>query len=1239
MFRILSVVLMISSALFASVKTKIIQSSQENLVIQVVTNPVTTANLFPSSLLIGLPSLKLPKTQIRHYRKSPNPFPRFNKESETDFEWHNLQILQNLPTAVLEIDPKTEDGNFYEIVEIHLQFDPFEYPSRIPTPTEARLLANRILNWNTAKDWLLPEKRRAKKVQSFPPGKWISFELLEDGMKVIQQETLENIIPSIPGHDPRAYMLFMSAELGRYRSQSVNLPIADNLVEIGIDIEGESDGSFDIEDRIIFYGRGPSGYELKISDVNWNQNLYFTTNTCWLFLPDDNSLRGKRVETASVPESASLTLDYGLSFYHLEIDLINPEVSGLRWVGNSIPASGSQIITAILPNPKSGVDANVTVQFMGHSSSETSSANHIMELRHNSSGGIQVGNTLSWTGTGIRSITGTIPGGELNSGNNAFYIQNNSNDGNSAPYFDFFDIQYGRLLDDVEAYEFFAPATGQKVRFTFAEPISSTTRVWNITNPEKASLATVSNLVNLEVILPTDTLARFAVFNLNSLTNVESLEYQPNTVMDNLRNQTTIAEYIIVGPKSFQTAVQPLLNLRNPSRYANLEDIYREYSAGNRDPMAIRSFLQWTQENWQEPKPFCALLLGDGGYDYRNITGESSIIVPTIQVQAYRSYATDDRLATLYGNIPEIALGRYPAKNVEQVDNFVDKIIALESEPEFGPWRQKVTLVADDAARPEPSHGGIATGKSHTLNSEEIAEIIPSTVNVQKLYMMEYPEVSDASAYGVIKPDATQALFDILARGTAILNYIGHGSAYQLAQEKLLHMDRGDLNRIETGRKMPLWIVGTCSFGHFDDPLTESFAEELIREPMNAASAVISTSRPITVTGNERYIQELFNAVFSNNQVSNQPIGVILQSIKNGSNESEYFHLFGDPAMGVPMPTDTLDITGITPDTLRTLETAIFTGSQDIIIESGVGINLLTDAVRQVTREYNIASTTESLTYTLPGAILFRGLFDFSGSELSSEIRVPQDISYSENPARIMVYIHNDSQEALGALNGIPLRGGDPSLDHEGPIISFETGDGRLLRSGDHLGSDQDLILRLSDPIGINLTNEVGHEVLLTDRDSGETMDATSDFYYDINSITTGTIPVAISNREKLELYVKVWDNANNPSEMTIMIHISERSKLRLYNTYNYPNPFSAMTQFTFELSAHAEISLQVYTLGGRKIREFEAAPFSAGFHTIDWDGRDAFGGELANGVYLYKLKAEGPAATDTFIGRCAKFR
>ena len=54
---------------------------------------------------------------------------------------------------------------------------------------------------------------------------------------------------------------------------------------------------------------------------------------------------------------------------------------------------------------------------------------------------------------------------------------------------------------------------------------------------------------------------------------------------------------------------------------------------------------------------------------------------------------------------------------------------------------------------------------------------------------------------------------------------------------------------------------------------------------------------------------------------------------------------------------------------------------------------------------------------------------------------------------------------------------------------------------------------------------------------------------------------------------------------------------------------------------------------------EFESTPFSVGYHIINWDGHDAFGGELANGVYLYKVKARGLNATETFIGRCAKFR
>ena len=118
-----------------------------------------------------------------------------------------------------------------------------------------------------------------------------------------------------------------------------------------------------------------------------------------------------------------------------------------------------------------------------------------------------------------------------------------------------------------------------------------------------------------------------------------------------------------------------MIDLRSPAIYASLEDIYQEFSGGNVDPMAIRTFIQWTQENWISPSPMHLLLLGDSGYDYRNINGLSAIVVPTIQVQSFISYPSDDRLTTIYGNLPELSIGRFPAKYISQVESFIEKII------------------------------------------------------------------------------------------------------------------------------------------------------------------------------------------------------------------------------------------------------------------------------------------------------------------------------------------------------------------------------------------------------------------------------------------------------------------------------------------------------------------------------------------------------------------------------------
>ena len=55
-----------------------------------------------------------------------------------------------------------------------------------------------------------------------------------------------------------------------------------NVIQPGIGVNLGSDGSFDPEDQIVFYGRGPSGFDNVDGNLNWHQNIYFTSNSCWL---------------------------------------------------------------------------------------------------------------------------------------------------------------------------------------------------------------------------------------------------------------------------------------------------------------------------------------------------------------------------------------------------------------------------------------------------------------------------------------------------------------------------------------------------------------------------------------------------------------------------------------------------------------------------------------------------------------------------------------------------------------------------------------------------------------------------------------------------------------------------------------------------------------------------------------------------------------------------------------------
>ena len=69
----------------------------------------------------------------------------------------------------------------------------------------------------------------------------------------------------------------------------------------------------------------------------------------------------------------------------------------------------------------------------------------------------------------------------------------------------------------------------------------------------------------------------------------------------------------------------------------------------------------------------------------------------------------------------------------------------------------------------------------------------------------------------------------------------------------------------------------------------------------------------------------------------------------------------------------------------------------------------------------------------------------------------------------------------------------------------------------------------------------------------------------------------------------------------------------------------SESTDFTFYLTPPAEVvEISIYTVAGRLIRKIQDySAVSVGFQSIRWDGTDEVGDRIANGIYIYRLRAK----------------
>ncbi len=206
------------------------------------------------------------------------------------------------------------------------------------------------------------------------------------------------------------------------------------------------------------------------------------------------------------------------------------------------------------------------------------------------------------------------------------------------------------------------------------------------------------------------------------------------------------------------------------------------------------------------------------------------------------------------------------------------------------------------------------------------------------------------------------------------------------------------------------------------------------------------------------------------------------------------------------------------------------------------------------------------------------------------------------------------------------------------------TFDGKEIIDGDIISSKPTVVITLEDnsplPLTQNLFSIVHDNIPLKFDNPDLTFIYTP---YPNSRAEIIWTPELDDGKHTLEVLAK--DSSGNFFDST-----SNRSVFYVYNNadilnvYNYPNPFSDNTQFTFELRGTLvpeELRIKIYTIAGRLIREINIPPgqMNIGFNQYYWDGKDQDGDEIANGLYFYKVITRHEGETKTVTQKLAKVK
>ena len=1116
-----------------------------------------------------------------------------------------------------------------------------------------------LLNYRTAKQWRAAarfDKRMATSSSLLSSGTWVKMEISEDGIYKLDVPYLRSVGIE-PLSRPMTDVNVFGGD-GKRIPENLSTPRPADLPQIALEyVDHNGNGNFDTDDYILFYGQGVNGWNYDPDQKQFSHygNPYTFSN--YYFLSFGTSTTPKKIQTVSLTGVGSKLLRNVLGKAVFDEDKYNFNQSGQEWVSSPINPGGSQTVITKLNGYIPGT--SVTYEYFAYGRSTEGTTMSIDESGQ-SLGAVsfQIINFsdyhyYAWPASGSATI---IP--SLTDQRSMVKFKYTTTNNVSTAYIGWLRMFYQQQLTAVGNQLFFAaPDTSGSISFRVngftrnditlfeVSNFSSIRKIHYILEPELGSIVFQDTVTE-------GTIHRYVCITPDQFKTPKAFVKLPNTNLRGLHG----AEFIIITHNDFKSEADRLKQHKESlpgSRkistiVVDIDTIFNEFGLGMPDPSAMRDFILYGVT--QMPvKPKYVLFFGDATYDYRGIIKTEQLSVPTYQTSESNikisSFANEDYFSYLNPAKTTVALahGRLTPRTVDDAKVLVDKIIHYETGMSKGQWKNTVTLVADDMVTPSSQ-----SEFDHITQSDDIATISSNRdYEVQRINMEEYTTVFAST--GRRKPGAHDAILDqVNKQGTLLLNFVGHGNPKVWAHESVLTQD--DVrNQFVNADKLTFIVAATCDWGRFDEAGESSSAEDAVLSRKGGAIGVLSANRAVFSYDNSVTNQRFYEYVFSGKptlrlgdayMLTKNALSDYLSSLEN---KQKYF-LLGDPTIVLAAPSGAMMIdsvmtaSGATADTLRALEKIIISGTvrdtANNVMTGFTGTATLTvnDAeykqfVPPVPPRYDNGDAYFS--YRKNGAIIYSGQATVSNGRLVASFIVPKDISYTNKNGRISIYFSGTTFDGRGYNKNFVVGGTNHSAssDSVGPEITIYFDNPRF-RSGDVVNDNPKLFVALKDSNGINSsTHSIGHRLEAWIDGNTKSIDLTGAYQGTIDSYKEGTAAYTLENLSSgnHSISVRAWDVYNNSSTTEAFFVVASSATLSIQQLFNFPNPVSTTTAFTFQhnQTMPIDVAIRIYTVAGRLIHTIERQAVPDRFVKIDWNRLDHDGGEVGNGVYFYKVTAK----------------